>query len=636
MSHEVSRPLLLALDQVPALIAVLRGPDLVYEFVNAAYAASVPVAAPIGKPFGSSTHDRSQEIRAVMERVYRTGEPASFYESQVMDGEGELRFYDIRFVAMRDDSGAIDGVMIHAVDVTELVRERNRSARTAEQLRRLADADLLGIGYFAKGRDLVDANDELLRILGYDREDLRAGRVEWARLTPPEHAESTARALRELAERGAYSPFEKEYFRKDGTRISVLVGGAALDEGRTAGAAFVLDLTPLKEAEQRNAELQAKLLQVQKLESLGVLAGGIAHDFNNLLTVILGNVSTAAMAVPKGHVALDSLQEATLAISRAADLTRQLLAYAGKGRFRIEAVDLSAQVRGVSALLRASVPKSVALSLDLAADLPGVEADAAQLQQLLMNLVINGAEAITSSSGAVVVTTRAEQLEPERARPIDPVLAPGPYVVLEVKDTGRGMDEATKRRIFDPFFTTKLTGRGLGLASVLGIIRSHRAGIEVESSPGEGATFRVWFPSMNGPAASRQERQRAALVGRGLVLVVDDDDNVRRTAGRLIEMLGFEVAEASGGKHAVELFSARPADFTAVILDLTMPGMSGEQTARALRAIRGDVPIVVTSGYDETDAGGWTGADGITTFLAKPFTVDDLTHRLREVLPKAT
>ncbi len=617
-SHHASAPLLCALDQVPALVAVLRGPDLVYEYVNAPYAATVPIASALGKPFGSSTHARSQAMRAVMTRVYETGEPAELHESQLVGGDAQARYYDIRFVPLRDASGRVDGVLSHAVDVTELVNERNRSARTAEQLRKLGDANLIGIAYFTSRGGLVEANDELLRILGYDRDDLRAGRIEWSRVTPPEHAQRTERALRELAETGVYAPFEKEYFRKDGTRIPVLVGGAALDEARSAGAAFVLDLTQLKKVEQHNAEFQAKLLHVQKLESLGVLAGGIAHDFNNLLTIILGNVSTAVVEVGRGHVALESLHEATLAVTRAAELTRQLLAYAGKGRFRVETIDMTDQIRQVSALLRASVPKTIELVLDLQGDLPGIEADVAQVQQLLMNLVINGAEAI-DGKGTVTVTTKVE----------------GSHVVLEVKDSGRGMDDDVKGRIFDPFFTTKFTGRGLGLASVLGIVRGHKGDITVESIPGKGSTFRVVFPSTTVRATSRSARPHRPFGGSGLVLIVDDDENVRRTSRRLVEALGFQVAEASGGKHAVEIFSARARAFAVVILDMTMPDMSGEETLRALRAIRANTPIVVTSGYDPSHVSDMIDADeGITTFLPKPYTFDDLTKHLREVLPQ--
>ena len=616
--HSSEAALLRALHQVPALVAILRGPDLVYEYVNAAYVARVPIEAALGKPFGSSTHDRSSEMRAIMQRVYERGEPASFREVRLAADEGRHELYDIHFVPLHDASGAVDGVMIHAVEVT-----------IEKQLHRIADANLIGIGYFMRGK-LIDANDELLRIIGYDREDLRADRVDWNRLTPPEYLEASRRAIESLMAHGSYDAFEKEYIRKDGKRVSVLVGGVAFDAARTFGAAFVLDLTERKEAER----LQAELLHVQKLESLGVLAGGIAHDFNNLLTIVLGNVSTALAQNPKEHDASEPLREATTAITRAAELTRQLLAYAGKGRFRVEPVDLSEQVRRVSALLRASVPKSIDLVLDLDPDLPSIEADVSQLHQILMNLVLNGAESIDGPHGAVSVCTRVLELHAERPSQTTSVaLAPRRYTVLEVRDTGRGMDEATRQRIFDPFFTTKFTGRGLGLASVLGIMRTHKGDIEVESVPGRGTTFRVLFPSGDSVAAPLDpEQRRDAVRGKGLALVVDDDDNVRRTTSRLIAMQGFDVLEASSGSAALEIFPSRAAEIAVVVVDMTMPGMGGDETVRALRALRGDVPIVVMSGYDETDAR-WLTVDSITTFLPKPFTLDDLARRLREVLP---
>ena len=610
-------PLLRALHEVSALVAVLRGPDLVYEYVNAAYAEHVPIEAPIGKPFGSSAHDRSNELRAIMRRVYEGGEPVTFREAQLVARDGRHELYDIQFVPLRDDSGKVDGIMIHAVEVS-----------VEQQLHRIADANLIGIGYFFRGK-LVDANDELLRIIGYDREDLVAGRLDWSALTPREHVERSTRAVQELFAKGSYEAFEKEYIRKDGTRVSVVVGGAAFDRDRTFGASFVVDLTLHKEAER----LRATLLHVQKLESLGVLAGGIAHDFNNLLTIVLGNVSSAVAHLPREHDAVEPLRDAMLAITRAADLTRQLLAYAGKGRFRVESIDVSDQVRRVATLLRASVPKSVELVLDLDQALPEIDVDVSQLHQVLMNLVTNGAEAIDAPRGAVSVSTRATEIGAERAARVLPVaIAPGRYVVLEVKDTGRGMDEATMQRIFDPFFTTKFTGRGLGLASVLGIMRTHKGDIEVESCLGQGTTFRAFFPITTGRATARVEPSHGRLAaGHGLVLVVDDDDNVRRTTNRLIASQGFEVIDAPGGKEALEIFSARPSSFTAAVVDLTMPGMNGRQCVRALREVRPDLPIIVMSGYDETDAR-WLALDRITSFLPKPFTIEELASRFRDVL----
>ena len=608
-------PLLRALDQVAALVAVLRGPDLVYEYVNAAYVRHVPIDAPIGKPFGSSTHDRSNELRAIMERVYEDGAPAAFREAQLVATDGR-QLFDIQFVPLRDDAGAVDGIMIHAVEVS-----------VEQQLHRIADANLIGIGYFFRGK-LVDANDELLRIIGYEREDLVAGRLDWSSLTPPEHLARSERAAKDLIARGSYDAFEKEYFRKDGTRVSVVVGGAAFDRDHTFGAAFVVDLTQRKEAER----LRETLLHVQKLESLGVLAGGIAHDFNNLLTIVLGNVSAAMMQLPHEHRAAESLRDAMLAVERAAELTRQLLAYAGKGRFRVEPVDVSHEVRRVASLLRASVPKSVELVLDLRSDLPNIDVDVSQLHQILMNLVTNGAEAIDAPRGIVFISTRTIDVGAERAgRAMPVVMKPGRYVVLEVRDTGRGMDEATKQRIFDPFFTTKFTGRGLGLASVLGIMRTHKGDIEVESTVGQGTTFRVVFPTTTARATARGEAPRGSLDGHGLVLVIDDDENVRRTTTRLVASQGFEVVDAPGGKEALEIFSARPPSFAAVIVDLTMPGMNGRQCVHALRELRPDVPIVVMSGYDESDAP-WLASDRITSFLPKPFTGEELASRLRGVL----
>ncbi len=240
-----------------------------------------------------------------------------------------------------------------------------------------------------------------------------------------------------------------------------------------------------------------KLLQTQKLESLGVLAGGIAHDFNNLLVGIIGNASLLADEVPAGSAAAELVRNLEQAGSRAAQLTQQMLAYSGKGRFRIELLDLGKQVREIIPLISSSIAKSVELQLKVNDELPHVEADAAQMQQLIMNLIINGAEAVGAAGGTVVVSTATGEVDQAYADilSVDPI-KPGMYVVLEVKDSGQGMDPSVKAKIFDPFFTTKFTGRGLGLAAVLGIVRGHKGAIRVESEPGKGATFKVYFPAV--------------------------------------------------------------------------------------------------------------------------------------------
>jgi signal transduction histidine kinase/CheY-like chemotaxis protein len=390
----------------------------------------------------------------------------------------------------------------------------------------------------------------------------------------------------------------------------------------------------------RLKQKEEELLQTQKLESLGVLAGGVAHDFNNLLTGIMGNASLAIECLPREARHLRTvLEDVVSASERAAHLTRQLLAYAGKGRFIIERIDLSEIVRAITHLIQSSIPKNACLRLELADDLDAVEADATQLQQIVMNLVINAAEAIPADrSGEVVVTTRNEELG--AGRPGQAFAAgeagPGRYVVLEVRDTGQGMDDATRARIFDPFFTTKFTGRGLGLAAVLGIVRSHKAALEVQSAPGAGSTFRVLFPAVSAAVTGDVGRGAgdgaAARRDAATILIIDDEETVRRAAKATLDHYGYETILANDGKQGVEIFTAMPDRISLVLLDLTMPGIGGEEVLRRLKAIRPHVRVILSSGFNEMEVIERFNGAGLAGFLQKPYAAGTLAARLRSVL----
>jgi signal transduction histidine kinase len=359
-----------------------------------------------------------------------------------------------------------------------------------------------------------------------------------------------------------------------------------------------LDVSGRQKAEREREQLHQQLLQRQKLESLGLLAGGIAHDFNNLLTAILGSTSAALHSLPLQHPAHHELDNVTRAARRAANLTRQLLAYSGKGHFDIRRVDLSRHTRELTTLLETTVPKLVQLRMQLAEKLPAIEADVGQLQQVLMNLVLNAAEAIGEQRGTVSLRTGALDVDQAYATSLLPhaSIEPGRFVFLEVQDTGCGMDEATQAKIFDPFFSTKFTGRGLGLAAVLGIVRTHRGALEVSSTPGEGTTFKVLFPATDGVATSSQTSVPAMLVYEGNVLVVDDDAGVRNATQSMLELLGFTTDVAVHGRDGVERVRAQPSRYRMILLDMTMPEMSGEEAFRAIQTLAPDTRVILMSG----------------------------------------
>ena len=391
----------------------------------------------------------------------------------------------------------------------------------------------------------------------------------------------------------------------------------------------------LRDVSERK-RFQERFQQTQKLESLGLLAGGIAHDFNNLLTGIIGNTSILLEDIPPGSPMRASLQDVASAAGRASALTQQLLAYAGKGRFVVEPLDLSALVRETSNLIKTSIPMSVELRLNLTNDLPVIEGDASQIQQLVMNLVINAAEAIgEGKTGVVAVTTGTQTINQAYIQQTFPgqEISPGNYVMLDVTDTGCGMSEATAARIFDPFFTTKFSGRGLGLAATAGIVRGHRGALKLHSVLGEGSSFRVLFPASQGaPKTRTSDFEEKDLRGSETILVIDDEEIVRRAARSALEHYGYTVVVSENGKSSLELLAELHYAVDLVVLDMTMPGMSGEETLRHLKAVRPELPVILSSGYSEEEATGRLTGKGVAGFIQKPYSASYLAQQVRIAL----
>ena len=398
----------------------------------------------------------------------------------------------------------------------------------------------------------------------------------------------------------------------------------------------LLGLLVRREREEEKERLfREKMEQTQKLESLGVLAGGIAHDFNNLLMGVLGNADLALDELSPHNPARESLEDIVTSAKRAADLCRQLLAYSGKGRFLIEPLDLNGLVEEMLGLLEISISKTAVLKLELAPELPAVEADATQIRQVLMNLVTNASEAIGARSGIISVTTGAMDCDEAYLTDtyLEDELEGGTYVFFEVSDTGSGMDAETRDRIFDPFFSTKFTGRGLGLAAVLGIVRGHRGAIRVYSEPGRGTTFKVLFPASEKESPELRESAELVLVpgAKRLALLVDDEETVRAVAKRMLEKLGFEVLLARDGVEGVAQFERHHEELACVLLDLTMPHMDGEEAFRRMRHIDDSVPVILSSGYNEQDVVHRFAGKGLTAFIQKPFRKDRLVEVLSEL-----
>ncbi len=505
-----------------------------------------------------------------------------------------------------------------AAEIERARAERALIDREA-RLRQLIETTMEGVWTIDEHNRTTLVNEQMARMLGYTPAAM-LGRSMFDFMDERAQAEATANV--ERRKRGIGERHEFRLRHANGADVWVVMASTPLPplDGRYAGAlAMVTDVT-----ERHNLEL--KVQHSQKLESLGVLAGGVAHDFNNLLVGILGNAGLAMMQLrPESPVAplLKAIETAAL---RAADLTRQMLAYSGRGRFVIEPISLNGVIEEMVHLLGTVISKKAILRFELSPDLPVIDADATQIRQVLMNLVTNASDAIGDRSGVIAIRTGTVVVGLDELRDsYDQLLPEGTYVYCEVTDTGVGMDAATRARIFDPFFTTKFTGRGLGLAATLGILRGHHGAIHVDSAPGEGARFRVLLPAR---ARSATLSSPAIVIApppaTGHVLVVDDEAMIRDIASRVLESGGYQVTTANDGVDALRLFAERPDAFVCVLLDMTMPQLNGEETFAALRKLAPDVRVVLSSGYTEQEATQRFIGKGLAGFVAKPWSADEL------------
>jgi PAS domain S-box-containing protein len=560
-------------------------------------------------------------------QVLNSGNSTEVVQSRKLP-DGLVRQFRVIKTPLRDDAGRVTGLVGVAEDVTERARSEQQLRESRLLLQTVFDA--LPLWVFVKDRErrLIMVNRQMAADYGGHLSGVMSGGAD----DPADAA--TQAAVRELDEAvlATGKPVEAadlpHTLRGGPTRImrSLRVPLTGPD-GRVTGLVGVSeDITERKRAEQA-------LLQTQKLESLGILAGGIAHDFNNLLTGILGNVELALLDLEPSSHARTPLTNVKNASLMAAGLTRQMLAYSGGGRFELRPIALNSLVEDMAQLLRVTVPRNVSVIYRFEPDLPQVEADASQLQQVIMNLITNAAEAMGDRPGEVVLTTgttpvtRAELATYHLAGDVKE----GRYVFLEAADTGCGMPPETLQRIFDPFFTTKFTGRGLGLAAVLGIVRSHKGAIRVTSQVDKGTVFRILLPA-GGRAAAAAPPAATVWSGSGTVLVVDDEPPVRQVAAAMLRELGMTVLEAGSGEAAVRQLRDHGAEVGWVLLDASMPGLSGAETLRALRQIVPRLVVVMMSGYGERELQERFRGQDVRGFLQKPFTFEDLSGKLNELL----
>ena len=491
--------------------------------------------------------------------------------------------------------------------------------------------DMVGITRMADGC-FIEVNDGFERWSGWKREEA-VGKSSldlgvW-------NHETRAKAVAILQESGRLEEFEFMMTTKSGEQRNALMYLLPIVvQGEKCLFFLGRDMTDHKRAVEDRIDFEKQLLHAQKLESLGVLAGGIAHDFNNLLMAIMGNADLALMRLNPESPAVDNLKRIEQASARAADLAKQMLAYSGKGKFVVEHLDMSRLVEEMLHMLEVSISKKAVLRFNLMHPVPSVEADATQLRQIIMNLVINASEAIGDKSGVIAITTGCMDCDKSYLKDVwlDENISAGLYIYMEIADSGCGMDKDTLSKLFDPFFTTKFTGRGLGMAAVLGIVRGHKGAIKVYSELNRGTTFKILLPASDRPAELFNGHTHAdGWQGSGKVLLVDDEETVRGIGREMLQELGFTVITANDGREGVAAFKETP-DITVVILDLTMPHMDGEQCFRELRQLKPDVKVIMSSGYSEQEVSEKFIGKGLAGFIQKPYKLSTLKEAVRNIV----
>ena len=559
-------------------------------------------------------------------------------EFRVRDADGTERWLLSRGRPVRDAAGRAVRFTGIVVDITDRKRAEEEFLHASEQRRLALEAAELGAWDYRFASGEVFWDDRCRNLFGFPAGSQIEYRSAIANIHPDDRAATDQAVERAIAgaDGGAYHR-EFRVVWPDASVHWVSSHGRVYFEGEgenRKGVRFVgvnLDITERKRTEET-------LLQSQKLESIGLLAGGIAHDFNNLLVGVIGNASLAEDMLPQGSPLAGILKGIVRSGEQAAHLTRQMLAYAGKGQFVLESVDMTALVRETTVLIHSAISKRIELHFDLASGIPAVEADPSQMQQVFMNLALNAAEAIGDGAGVVSVTTGEQDVTTGQVRnelegwPIEP----GPHVFLEVRDTGCGMDAEARSRIYDPFFTTKFQGRGLGLAAVAGIVRSHKGAIRLVTAPGGGSTFRVLFPAMQATAAkvARPQRRKEDLAGEGALLVVDDEQVVRDLGKRSLERQGHEVLVAVDGPAAIEAIRSHGSRIELVILDSGLPGMSGAETLTHLRELKPGLDVLISSGYSQEEALRPFEGARISGFIQKPYLARDLARAVKTALAK--
>ncbi|RPH89938.1 MAG: PAS domain-containing sensor histidine kinase, partial [Desulfobacteraceae bacterium] len=587
----------------------------------------------IGRPVSGLVHPEDiDHLNTVMRRVIRAGEPSTRIEYRYRKADGEYLWVETLGTILYRPEGGFAGIICASRDIGERKKIEVEQKQLEENLKRekerfqvLVDASPLGVSLVGPDGRYKYLNPKFTAIFGYTLEDVPAGR-DWFRKAYPDETyrrEVIVQWMKDLQEfpSGESRPRTFKVICKDGAEKVIHFSPVSMETG---------DQLVIYEDITERKKLEVQLIQAQKMEAVGTLAGGIAHDFNNLLMAIQGNVSLMLMDLPAHHPDRERLQQIEGCVRSGADLTKQLLGFARRGKYQVKPTDLNDLIAKASALF-GRTQKGIRIHQKFARGAWAVEVDRGQMEQVLLNLLVNAWQAMPQG-GDLYLETQNVFLDAHYVQPFEVKL--GNYVKTSVTDTGIGMDEETKQRIFEPFFTTKERGRGtgLGLATVYGIIKGHEGFITVYSEPDRGTTFNFYIPA-SARAAEEEKKEHAVLkTGQGGILLVDDEEAILQVAAQLLEKLGYTVFKAHNGREALDLYSQKAGEIDLVILDLIMPVMGGGEAFQNLKKLNPGVKVLLSSGYSINGLAKEILDQGCRGFIQKPFDLKEISVKIREIL----
>ncbi len=525
-----------------------------------------------------------------------------------------------------DHDGKLSEIQSVGRDITQRKQAEEALHESEKKYRRFVENAVVGVYQVTKEGSFIFVNEKMAEMFGYDKPEklLREG---------PNIADFYARpeeravVLREMDENDFIHGREVEFRKRDGSGVWVALSARrVMEEGKTFYEGLMEDITERK-------QMQAQLQQSQKMEAVGTLAGGIAHDFNNILAIILGNAELASADVPDSNPASESLKEIRRASIRAKDMVHQLLAFSRKSDEESKPIDMAPIIKESMKMLRSAIPTSVEFKQHISDEQCSIMGDATQINQIVMNLVTNAADAMAEEGGLLEVTLEKIILQEEKTC-FDWVLSPGPYVRLRMRDTGEGIKPEIMERIFDPYFTTKEVGKGtgMGLSVIHGIVKRNGGGIRVESEPGKGTLFEIYFPALKETAEEEKAAEKEIEGGSEKILFVDDEESMVNLNRQRLERLGYNVKSTTKPVEALEWFTVDPHQFDVIITDMTMPRMTGDRLAAEVLKIRPHMPVIICTGYSERMSVKKAEAIGVRKYIEKPIDLRNLASALREVL----